>query len=164
MISPIDNVNFKGVYSPSKTHLTKKQERIVDNIKLELDKAQEKTNFLVEPVEEDKIKLSVAYDIKERDRGVNKKITYSGAAYVGTYDNAHPFKIEDYKDFKKQSLKEALGAMAMGIMGTVLLFASLILCGKCGAKRTANPKNATTIVKDNVQNITKNCLQLYKKV
>ena len=66
MISPINNVNFKGVYTLKKAHITKAQESVIEDIKLELNKNNVKRDFIADPIDGDKIKLARAYDLEEK--------------------------------------------------------------------------------------------------
>ena len=66
---------------------------IIENIKLELNKNNIKIDFIADPIDGDKIKLSKAYNVKEKGYRLDKKITYSDLEHIGFYNKAHPFII-----------------------------------------------------------------------
>ena len=155
MISQINNVNFKGVYTLKKAHVTKAQESVIENIKLELNKNNVKRDFIADPIEGDKIKLSMAHNLEEKGYGLDKKITYSTSEHIGTYNKECPFKIEDYHNFLKDSLKDVAKSIGIGLIGLGMLFSGIFLAAQCKVSVKPIEKEVPTLVKDSLNLLKK---------
>lgn len=155
MISPINNVNFKGVYTLKKAHVTKAQESVIEDIKLELNKNNVKKNFVADPIDGDKIKLARAYDLEEKGYGLDKKITYSTLEHIGTYNKECPFKIEDYHNFLKDGLEDVSKSIGIGLIGLGMLFSGIFLAAQCKVSVKPIEKEVPTLVKDSLNLLKK---------
>ena len=155
MISPINNVNFKGVYTLKKAHITKAQESVIEDIKLELNKNNVKRDFIADPIEGDKIKLARAYDLEEKGYGLDKKITYSGSEHIGTYNKECPFKIEDYHNFLKDGLEDVSKYIGIGLISLGMLFSGIFLAIQYKVNVKPIEKEVPTLVKDSLNLLKK---------
>jgi hypothetical protein len=77
MVNAINNVNFKGVYTPKFTKFSDSQQRVFEDVKNKLK--DEKANFLVESAENDSVILSEISGVKETGVGLDKKFSYKRA-------------------------------------------------------------------------------------
>ena len=153
MINPINNINFKAVYTPKHTNFSESQQNVFDDIKNKLK--DKKNNFLVEPAEKDSVKLSEISGVKETGIGLDKKFSYKRADKIGRYDETCLFELEDYKKYIKERVNDLLGAIA---------FTSLFILGMLGFMYiTANKKPVTNQHSDKITTVTKDSLQKIKQ-
>jgi hypothetical protein len=171
MINSVSNVSFKAIkfYEPRYPELTKSQEEIKEDIVAKFKQRKEETNgkfdnrcFYIKPLDKDTIELSELFRVKEIDAGKRKNIKFSNPLVIGEYDKKNPFKIEDYDRVTKEDAKQNL----LGCMAQLLCFLAIIAIPLCmrtsKTSSTAQTEKATTVVKDSVQKVAKDTLQLFK--
>lgn len=153
MVNAINNVNFKGVYTPKFTKFSDSQQRVFDDIKNKLK--DKKTNFLVESAENDSVILSEISGVKEAGAGLDKKFSYENAVKIGRYDENNLFEIKDYKKHIKEQIKD---------FGGLLSFICFILPAALGLMYVITTKNHSTIQQtEKVVTIAKDSLQTLKQ-
>ena len=153
MINKINNINFKGIYTPKFTKFSDSQQRVFDDIKNKLK--DKKTNFLVESAENDFVNLSEITGVTETGVGLDKKFSYKRANKIGRYDENCLFDIKDYKKYIKEQVKDLLGLLA---------FAGIFISGMLGFMYiTANKKPVATQQTEKVVNTAKDSLQILKQ-
>ena len=171
MINPVSNVSFKAIkfYEPRYPELTESQEEIKEDIVAKFKQRKEETNgkfdnrqFYIKPLDKDTIELSELFRVKEIDAGKRKNIKFSNPLVIGEYDKKNPFKIEDYDRVTKEDAKQNL----LGCFAQLLCFLAIIAIPLCMRTSKSNSsvqtEKATTVVKDSVQNVAKDTLQLFK--
>ncbi|MBE7710686.1 MAG: hypothetical protein E7Z92_00955 [Cyanobacteria bacterium SIG31] len=160
MINPINSISFKAFYTPKSTKFSKSQQKVFIDIKNKLK--DEKKNFLVEPAENDSVKLSEISGVKVTGVGLDRKISYENAVKIGRYDKKNLFEIKDYNKYIKEQIKDFSG---------LLSFICFILPAALGILYVVTNKNhtpvqqtekITTITKDSLQTIKKDSLQFAK--
>ena len=153
MINKINNINFKGIYTPKFTKFSDSQQRVFDDIKNKLK--DKKTNFLVESAENDSVNLSEITGVTETGVGLDKKFSYKRANKIGRYDENCLFDIKDYKKYIKEQVNDLLGLLA---------FAGIFISGMLGFMYiTANKKPVATQQTEKVVNTAKDSLQILKQ-
>ena len=172
MINPVSNVSFKAIkfYEPRYPELTKTQEEIKEDIVAKFKQRREETNgkfdnrhFYIKPLDKDTIELSELFRVKEIDAGKRKNIKFSNPLVIGEYDKKNPFKIEDYdKAIKEDTKKTVFGFLAQIIGATAILMVAFISAFADKQTMPAKVDKVTTVVKDSVQNVAKDTLQLFK--
>lgn len=155
MINSINSVNFKGVYTLKNDYISKAQKKVIEDIKLELNKNNVKKNFVADPIDGDKIKLARVYDLEEKGYGLDKKVTYSTSEHIGTYNKECPFKIEDYHNFLKDGLKDVSKSIGIGLIGLGMLFSGIFLAAQCKVSIKPIEKEVPTLVKDSLNLLKK---------
>ena len=171
MINPVSNVSFKAIkfYEPRYPELTESQEEIKEDIVAKFKQRRQETNgkfdnrhFYIKPLDKDTIELSELFRVKEIDAGKRKNIKFSNPLVIGEYDKKNPFKIEDYDRVTKEDAKQNL----LGCFAQLLCFLAIIAIPLCMRTSKSNSsvqtEKATTVVKDSVQNVAKDTLQLFK--
>ena len=171
MINPVSNISFKAIkfYEPRYPELTKSQEEIKEDIVAKFKQRKEETNgkfdnrcFYIKPLDKDTIELSELFRVKEIDAGKRKNIKFSNPLVIGEYDKKNPFKIEDYDRVTKEDAKQNL----LGCLAQLLCFLAFIAIPLCmrtsKTSSTAQTEKVSTVVKDSVQNVAKDTLQLFK--
>ena len=116
MINPINStITFKGVYSKKGTAFSESQLRTIDNIKTTLGDKKEKMDFFVSHGDrKDAVSLSKVVGMKPLGTGVESdNVTWMTQFEVGTYDENHPFKIEDLKTSEKKWSNNNWGLIAV---------------------------------------------------
>ncbi|MBO5738588.1 hypothetical protein J6R97_04540 [bacterium] len=159
MINAINNVNFKAVYTPKSTSFSDSQQKVYDDIKNKLN--NKKTNFLVESVENDSVKLSELIGVKETGTGLDKKYSYKRAIKIGRYNENCLFEMKDYKKYVKEQVNDLLGLLA---------FVGILILGLGFMYVTANKKPAvnqqvekvTTMAKDSLQTLKQDSIKIFK--
>lgn len=153
MINKINNINFKGIYTPKFTKFSDSQQRVFDDIKNKLK--DKKTNFLVESAENDSVNLSEITGVTETGVGLDKKFSYKRAIKIGRYDENCLFDIKDYKEYIKEQVKDLLGLLA---------FAGIFIAGMLGFMYiSANKKPVAIQQTEKVVNTAKDSLQILKQ-
>ena len=113
-------------------------------------------------MDKDTIELSELFDVKEIDAGKRKNIKYTDPLVIGEYDKENPFKIEDYDRVTKEDAKQNL----LGCLAQLLCFLAIIaiplFMRTSKTSSTAQTEKVSTVVKDSVQNVAKDTLQLFK--
>ena len=158
MINVVNNVNFKGFYTPKFTKFSDSQQRVYDDIKNKLK--DKKNNFLVESAENDSVVLSEISGVKETGVGLDKKISYERANKIGRYDENCLFEIKDYKKYIKEQVKDLLGVLA-----PTLLIISIILMAALGLKKQPQEQasdKVITMAKDSLQILKQDSLKIFK--
>ena len=121
MIQPVSNINFKGFYSRKNELYSDSQNRCIENIKTELGDLVNSKNFEVQAGEHDTVEL---YHIEGLREGVGTESSYcSHVDKIGTFDEKHPFKIDDLKKYEKESTANML---------TLAIPTIMLLCGAIG--------------------------------
>ena len=172
MINPVSNISFKAFkfWGPNYPELTESQKEIKEDIASKLVVRREETNgkfdnrhFYIKPLDKDTIELSELFSVKEFDAGKRKNIKYSDQLVIGEYDKKNPFKIEDYdKAIKEDTKKTVFGFLAQIIGATAILMVAFISAFADKQTMPAKVDKVTTVVKDSVQNVAKDTLQLFK--
>ena len=171
MINPVSNVSFKAIkfYEPRYPELTKTQEEIKEDIVAKFKQRREETNgkfdnrhFYIKPLDKDTIELSELFRVKEIDAGKRKNIKFSNPLVIGEYDKKNPFKIEDYDRVTKEDAKQnLLGCLAQ--LALCLAIIAIPLCMRTSKSNSSvQTEKVSTVVKDSVQNVAKDTLQLFK--
>lgn len=167
MINPVSNVSFKAFtfWGPNYPELTESQKEIKEDIASKLVARREKTNgkfdnrqFYIKPLDKDTIELSELFRVEKERKGIK----YSDILFIGEYDKNHPFEIEDYDmATKKDDRQVFLGCFGRFICLAAMLIGPLIIFT---SKQTSSPQveKATTVVKDSIQKVAKDTLQLFK--
>lgn len=131
MISAINSAtNFKGIYSNKGVSFSNSQLRTIENIKETLGDKQETMDFFVgHGLIQNTVNLSRVVGMKKLGVGIHSNnVTWKEQYEIGTYDEEHPFKIEDLKiaDKKQTSnLLWGLSLFALPIIGFIFcLFAN----------------------------------------
>ena len=171
MINPVSNVSFKAIkfYEPRYPELTKTQEEIKEDIVAKFKQRREETNgkfdnrnFYIKPLDKDTIELSELFRVKEIDAGKRKNIKFSNPLVIGEYDKKNPFKIEDYDRVAKEDAKQNLLGCFAQLACCLAIIALPLFMRTSKTSSTAQTEKATTVVKDSVQKVAKDTLQLFK--
>lgn len=155
MINSVSNINFKGFYSKKNERYSDSQNRCIDNIKKELGDIIKTKDFEVQAGKCDTVEL---YHIEGLREGIGVEDSYCRhASKIGTFDENHPFKIEDLKKYEREERAKVL---------TLAIPAILLLCGAVGlmmrgctnaVKKSLNSKplteNVIPAVKDTLNNV-----------
>lgn len=163
MIDSVNNINFKAIYTPKKSKLTNIQKDIIEDIKIKLGEQKDKDNFLVKPINNDKVKLSIVDNIKVQKQKSKEKIVYTNIKYIGTYDKKNPFNIKDYKKVIKNEIETFFGAVALGLLGIVMLVGGFFHSINKNDAMKPQMENVIKNTKDSVKNIAKDTIKMYKK-
>ena len=122
MINKVSSINFKGFYSKKNERYSDSQNRCIDNIKKELGDEIQKRDFYVEAGYGDTVELSTLSGLRE---GIGVEDSYcKHVAFVGTFDEKHPFKKED---LKKHDKEETAKVLTLAIPTLMLLCGSICL-------------------------------------
>ena len=149
-------VGFKAIYSTEKANYTESQLKIIDDIK---SKTSDKMDFAAEPVDKDKIALYRLYEVNKTEvNGIDRYTPYS-SNYIGTYDEKNPFKKEDLIP-PKDNIHRII-AMYILAIGAVLISNSIVK--SCTKEMSPVVKNTTTLIKDSLQKVAKDTLDLTKQ-
>ena len=171
MINPVSNVSFKAIkfYEPRYPELTESQEEIKEDIVAKFKQRKEETNgkfdnrhFYIKPLDKDTIELSELFRVKEIDAGKRKNIKFSNPLVIGEYDKKNPFKIEDYDRVAKEDAKQNLLGCFAQLACCLAIIALPLFMRTCKTSSTAQTEKVSTVVKDSVQNVAKDTLQLFK--
>jgi hypothetical protein len=159
MINSLNNISFKAVYIPKFTKFSDSQQRVYDDIKNKLK--DKKTNFLVESVENDSVKLSELIGVKETGTGLDKKYSYKRAIKIGRYNENCLFEMKDYKKYVKEQVNDLLGLLAfvgfiLGMLGFMYVTAN--------KKPAVNQQveKVTTMAKDSLQTLKQDSIKIFK--
>lgn len=160
MIKAVNNVNFKAVYTSKSAKFSDSQQRVFDDIKNKLK--DKKTNFLVEPAENDSVKLSEITGVKETGVGLDKKYSYKRANKIGRYDENCLFELKDYKKYVKEQVNDLLGLLAF--VGIYILCMLGIMFVTTNKKPVANQQTekVVTMAKDSLQTLKQDSIKLFK--
>lgn len=171
MINPVSNVSFKAIkfYEPRYPELTESQEEIKEDIVAKFKQRREETNgkfdnrnFYIKPLDKDTIELSELFRVKEIDAGKRKNIKFSNPLVIGEYDKKNPFKIEDYDRVTKEDAKRNLLGCFAQLACCLAIIALPLFMRTSKTNSSVQTEKATTVVKDSVQNVAKDTLQLFK--
>ena len=157
MLQIVNSINFKATYIPKFTKFSEDQQKVYDDIKNKLK--DKKNNFLIEPAENDTVILSEIYEVKETDRGVDKKFSYKRADKIGKYDKNHLFEIKDFKEHSKEQVSSLLGVLA-----PIMLIIGIILISVFGLKKQPQEQQMDKleiVVKDSIK-AAKDSLKIFK--
>lgn len=160
MITSVNSINFKAIFSPKKAIFSPMQKEVLNGIKTELGEIKDKENFLVKPINKDKVQLSLVMGIIKKNQ--SDKIAYTRKNVIGIYDKKQPFNIKDFYRTEHQEAKDVIGALAVGILGIGMLLGGIFV--SANKKITTKPQieNVVNITKDSIQSITKDSLKLFK--
>lgn len=171
MINPVSNVSFKAIkfYEPRYPELTESQEEIKEDIVAKFKQRREETNgkfdnrhFYIKPLDKDTIELSELFRVKEIDAGKRKNIKFSNPLVIGEYDKKNPFKIEDYDRVTKEDAKQNLLGCLAQLALCLAIIAIPLFMRTSKSNSSVQTEKATTVVKDSVQKVAKDTLQLFK--
>lgn len=160
MITSVNNINFKAIYSPKKATFSPMQKEVLNDIKTELGEIKDKDNFLVKPIDKDKVQLSMVMGVRKKSQ--SDKITYTRRNIIGIYDKKQPFKIKDFYDAEYQEAKDVIGALAIGTLGIIMMLGGLFI--SANKKEVSKPKvekimnmtqDSVKVIKDSIQFIKK---------
>lgn len=163
MINSVSNISFKAILLiPEYPKLSHNQEKVVNDIRGKLSKEGNENYFLIEPKKNESVELLKVKDVVEIVSDGKRGVSYRDPLFIGKYNEANPFKIEDYKNAQK---KEKLRWLDSAI-GLCMFLAIGFGFGRFFANRnlisSSQTEKATTVVKDSVQNVAKDTLQLFK--
>ena len=171
MINPVSNVSFKAIkfYEPRYPELTKTQEEIKEDIVAKFKQRREETNgkfdnrnFYIKPLDKDTIELSELFRVKEIDAGKRKNIKFSNPLVIGEYDKKNPFKIEDYDRVTKEDAKQNLLGCLAQLALCLAIIAIPLFMRTSKSNSNVQTEKVSTVVKDSVQKVAKDTLQLFK--
>ena len=160
MINPVNNISFKSVYVTNQSIVSKSQEETILDIKNKLAEKSLKKDFVITPLNRGFVRLTRVRNVKEVKNNTDEKLKYKNDLYIGTYDENHPFNIEDYDFADKQNKKYKASLMAL----TTILIGAMIARGFALNRMVINNENkaVSTMMKDSIQNITKDSLKIFK--
>ena len=119
MINKVSSISFKGFYSKKNERYSDSQNRCIDNIKKELGDEIQKRDFYVEAGYGDTVELSTLSGLRE---GIGVEDSYcKHVAFVGTFDEKHPFKKEDLKKHDKEETAKVLTLAIPAIASLLIL-------------------------------------------
>ena len=171
MINPVSNVSFKAIkfYEPRYPELTESQEEIKEDIVAKFKQRKEETNgkfdnrhFYIKPLDKDTIELSELFRVKEIDAGKRKNIKFSNPLVIGEYDKKNPFKIEDYDRVTKEDVKQNLLGCFAQLACCLAIIAIPLFMRTSKTSSTSQTEKVSKVVKDSVQKVAKDTLQLFK--
>ena len=142
MISAINPAtSFKGVYSNKGTIFSESQLRTIENIKTTLGDKKETSDFFVSKGrKKDTVFLSKVIGLKSTGVGVDSNtVTWSAEYEVGTYNEEHPFKIEDLKRADKKESANILYQIAV----LAIPIAGFLFCLLANPKSTVGLEQKT---------------------
>ncbi len=160
MINKINNINFKGFYTPKFTKFSDSQQRVFDDIKNKLK--DKKTNFLVESAENDSVNLSEITGVTETGVGLDKKISYKRANKIGRYDENCLFDIKDYKKYIKEQVKDLLGLLAFGGIFILGMLGFMYIAANKKPVATQQTEKVVNTAKDSLQILKQDSLKIFK--
>ena len=152
MITSVNIINFKAFYSPKKATFSSMQKEVLNDIKTELGETKDKDNFLVKPIDKDKVQLSMVMGVRKKSQ--SDKITYTRRNIIGIYDKKQPFKIKDFYKTVHQEAKDVIGALAVGVLAIGMILGGLFI--------SANKKEVSKPQVEKVMNMTKDSAQVVK--
>ena len=163
MLNPINNINFKAIYTPKFTKFSESQQKVYNDIKSKLDKENKDSDFYIKPSKDDSLELSTVYGIKETGYGLNKKYTYLKKNVIGRYDENHLFDIKDYKDYCKKETKDTLSYISIALIPIILLYGAFFLITNKKNIPTEQTEKVITVAKDSLQTIKQDSLNFAKE-
>lgn len=157
--------NFKGVYSQKGAKFSESQLRTIENIKNTLGERQESEDFFVGHGKNNSVSLTKVLGLRKLGIGIeSSNVTYKTQYEIGSYDEEHPFKIEDLKDgYKKWSsdMNFLTLIILVPIVGFLLPFFIGMKNPKVGAEQLN--KNKIEILDTLKSNLSKDTLNLTKR-
>lgn len=152
MITSVNSINFKAIFSPKKAIFSPMQKEVLNGIKTELGEIKDKENFLVKPIDKDKVQLSLVMGVRKKNQ--SDKIAYTRKNVIGIYDKKQPFNIKDFYRTEHQEAKDVIGALAVGVLAIGMILGGLFV--------SANKKEVSKPQVEKVMNMTKDSAQVVK--
>ena len=138
--------SFNSIYSDKGAIFSKSQLRTIENIKTTLGDKKDTNDFFVSSGNiKDSVSLSKVIGLKTIGVGINSDtVTWTAQYKVGTYNEEHPFKIED---LKKADKKETLNILSQ-ISLLAIPIVGFLFCLLTNPKATIgyNPKPKTELI------------------
>ena len=163
MLKPINNIAFKGIYTPMFTKFSDTQQKVYHDIKAKLGKEIENNDFFVKPSKNDSVELSKIYGLEQTGYGLVKQYTYRRKSCIGRYDEKKPFEMKDYKDLRKQQAIDYWGALALGVLSVGMMLGGLFVSANKKQVETQQVEKVATLVKDSLQNVKQDSLNFAKE-
>ena len=153
--------SFKGIFYGGHRDFSESQIKVADDIKTKLGKTAEKNDFLIKALPDDIVELSEEYNVKKVGTGINKEIQYSKGAYIGKYDEKHPFELEDYNYAVKEKAKGFRALMFLALVYVATILALMPWKKNNSETVTQQTEKVATIAKDSLQ-FAKDSLKMLK--